>query len=176
MLTKYISNRKIQKAIYQQASLINSVYTDFNGKSVLVMPILDGALIYAADLIRHFTFPIELHPLRVKSYRGTESSGEFTPCSTWPSNKDLLARRVLILDDVLDTGKTAYYVTKNLYTTSNPLSIQVAVAFDKMLGPIRPNFRALEIENKFVVGYGLDLDGAYRNLPDLRIYTPDERV
>lgn len=138
---------------------------------VVMLPVLTGALVFTADLIREMPLKMSLGMVAVSSYPGKsmESKGASLR-SELP--KDLAGKHVVVLDDILDTGKTLRLV-HDVVAEQNPASIRVcALLWKRIEGyepPIRADYVGFEIPNEFVVGYGLDYDGLYRNLPDIAV-------
>lgn len=132
---------------------------------VLVLALLNGALWFAADLLRELPPNFCLETLRVSSYgSGTSSSGQLRFLSPLP---EVRGQRVLLLDDVLDTGLTLALLSEQL-RRAGARELRTCVAVDKLERralPIRPDFAALRVERGFLLGYGMDWDGRYRNLP-----------
>lgn len=142
-------------------------------EEVLVPVLLDGALWFAADLLRYLPPNFIICPLRVSSYgAGRSSSGELRWKSPVP---DVAGRRVLVLDDVLDTGLTLHKVCEALLA-AGATEVRTAVAVDKRAGrtiDFEADFCALSTEeNLFLIGYGMDDAGRYRNLPDIMAVLP----
>ncbi len=141
--------------------------TDFyRGKPLTVVAILSGSLLFAADLLRRIPLPLQLECLNVSSYNGLESSGvvHFLD-DRLPS---LEGRCVLLLDDILDTGLTLDEVRLKLVSEAGLVSMHAAVLLQKRKARAREvcaDWVGFEIGDKFVVGYGLDYEGEYRNLP-----------
>lgn len=139
----------------------------YEGKPLTVLALLNGSLPFAADLLRRIPLPLQLECLRVASYHGgTESCGAVTFLQN--ELPDVAGRHLLILDDILDTGRTLHAVRQRLLAEARPLSIRVAV----LLRKTKPRVESLEVDyagfdigDEFVVGYGLDYQGHYRNLP-----------
>ena len=153
------------------AAEITEYYT---GKPLTVLAILNGSLVFAADLLRRIPLPLQLECLSVASYHGgTESSGTVTFLqSVLP---DLAGRHVLILDDILDSGRTLHAVRKRLLAEAAPASVCVAVLLRKeklRAQPLDADYVGFDICDDFVIGYGLDHQGQYRNLPDVRVLHP----
>ena len=141
----------------------------YRGKLLTVICLSNGAIVFAADLIRRIPIPMQLDSISVSSYRGTESTGEIQ------MDKGLKLcvkeRDVLIVDDILDTGLTLSRVKEEVLRSS-PKSLQTCVLLNKPARrrlEIEPDFSGFEIEDHFVVGYGLDYNEAYRNLPCIGI-------
>jgi hypoxanthine phosphoribosyltransferase len=140
---------------------------DYRGKDLSVLAILNGSLIFMADLLRRIPLPLQLDCLRVKSYHGgTVSTGsvEFDH-ATLP---ELGGRHVLLLDDILDSGHTLATIIEIIRAEAKPLSLKSCVLLRKMKKrstPIEADYVGFDIEDEFVVGYGLDYQERYRNLP-----------
>lgn len=149
-----------------QATLDADKPADFD-RAVLV-PILTGAMVFTADLIRHMPFKLSLEMIAVSSYPGqtTESRGASIRGAI---PRELTGRHVVIVDDILDSGRTIELVREAIAEQS-PASIRTCVLLSKpsrRVVPIEPDYAGFEIPDEFVVGYGLDYDGYYRNLPDI---------
>jgi hypoxanthine phosphoribosyltransferase len=143
-----------------------SITRDYQGKSPVLVGILKGGVPFLADLIRAIDLPLEYDLMAVSSYgASTKSSG------TVKIIKDLDAsiegRDIIIVEDIIDTGLTLHYLLENL-RSRRPNSLKVSTMLDKPSQrkmQIRPDYNGFEIPNVFVVGYGLDFAGKYRNLP-----------
>jgi len=150
------------------AAEITAFYTN---KPLTVLAILNGSLPFAADLLRRIPLPLRLECLSVASYHGgMESSG--TVAFRQTGLPEVGGRHVLILDDILDTGCTLHAVRQRLLSEAAPLNVRVAVLLRKKkprAEPLEADYIGFDIENEFVVGYGLDYQGHYRNLPDVRV-------
>ncbi|MBS0187465.1 MAG: hypoxanthine phosphoribosyltransferase [Planctomycetes bacterium] len=139
---------------------------DGSGRIVFV-PILTGALVFTADLIRELTLKLSLRVVAVSSYPGTsiESKGAKL-AGELP--KDLSGKHVVIVDDILDSGQTLGLIDE-LIRTQKPASIRICVLLKKppevRRREVKAHYVGFDIPNEFVVGYGLDYDGYYRNLP-----------
>ena len=141
----------------------------FTGKPLTIICLSNGAIIFAADLIRQIPIPLELDCISVSSYRGTESTGDVK------LDKGLKLcvkdRNVIIVDDILDTGRTLKKVSAEV-AKSSPKQIYTCVLLNKparRVVEIEADFSGFIIEDHFVVGYGLDFNEAYRNLPYIGI-------
>jgi len=152
------------------AADITAFYAD---KPLTVLAILNGSLVFAADLLRRIPLALRLECLSVASYHGgTESSGTVTFLQN--ALPDFTGRHVLILDDILDTGRTLHAIRQRLLSEAAPLSVRVAVLLRKRkprAQPLDADYVGFDIDDTFVVGYGLDHQGHYRNLPEVRILT-----
>lgn len=152
----------IQKRIAEVASEIDK---DYEGKSVVVISILKGAVFFTVDLVKKMKTPIELEVMQVSSYEGTETTGKINV------KKDLdhsiEGKDVLIVEDIVDTGHTLSYL-KEYLLSKNPNSLKIAVLADKKERrevDVKIDYTAFVIPNKFVIGYGFDCDEIGRNLP-----------
>lgn len=140
---------------------------DYTGKDLTVLLILHGSLFFAADLVRRINLPLHLTSLSVASYHGSPaSSGTITfHQSDLPNVRD---RHVLIVDDILDSGLTLATIRRRIDEECHPASTRLCVLLEKRRPrpvDIQPDYVGFHIENEFVVGYGLDSQGHYRNLP-----------
>jgi len=139
---------------------------DYARKELTVIAVLNGSLMFMADLLRRIPLPLKLDCLSVASYHGkAQTSGEviFKQIAL----PDVQGRHILILDDILDSGHTLAAIREKLQT-AHPRSIRVCVLLSKKKRrerEIDADYRGFEIEDEFVVGYGLDYDERYRNLP-----------
>ena len=147
---------------------------DYEGRDLVLVSILKGALPFLADLMRRIPIPLRLDFLEVSSYgASTESSGVVRIL------KDLAnpieGRDVLVVEDILDTGNTLAYVVEHL-RSQRPASVRICTLLDKPARrsiPITIDYRGFEIPDKFVVGYGLDYAERYRNLPFIGVLKPE---
>lgn len=139
---------------------------DFQGKNLLVVGILKGSIYFMTDLTRYITVPCKIDFLQVSSYgSGTTSSGAVKIVKDIDIN--LEGYDILIVEDILDSGRTLNYVC-NLLKSRNPNSIKIATLLDKperRVVDLKPDYVGCDVPDEFVVGYGLDYDQMYRNLP-----------
>lgn len=155
----------IRRRVAQLGSELSRAYA---GRSPLMLALMDGAFCFAADLSRAVALPgLELAFLRVRSYRGTASSGEVR----MDGLPDLAGEHVLIVDDILDSGRTLAAV-RAAVEAAGAESVAVCVLLDKPArrvpdGLARADWTGFTIPDAFVVGCGLDLDGRWRHLPDV---------
>ena len=146
--------------------IATQITADYSERELVVIAILTGTLMFMSDLLRRIPLPLKLNCLSVASYHGkTKTSGEvlFKELSI----PDVTGQDVLILDDILDTGHTLAAVREKL-ETAKPRSIRVCVLLSKSKRRARdvdPDYIGFEINDEFVVGYGLDFMEHYRNLP-----------
>ena len=153
--------------------LAGKIENDFRGRELVIVALLTGTVPFLADLIRHLSLPLRLDFLGVSSYRnGTESR---TLIYTKELRLDVRGRDVLVVDDILDTGKTLASVLAKLRRLK-PRRIKTCVLLDKPK-PRKRNLSAdyvgFKIPNLFVVGYGLDFAEQYRNLPFVGVLRPE---
>ena len=161
-----ISNSEIQKSIQKVADQINR---DYEGKEIFFIGVLNGVFMYAADLLKKITVPCQISFTKVASYEGTQSTGTIKQLIGMPEGIE--GRHVVILEDIVDTGFTMREILKQLQA-HNPADVKIATLLFKpnsFKESYNVDYRAMEIPNAFIVGYGLDYDGYGRNLPD--IYT-----
>jgi len=152
----------IQKRIKEVAEMIDK---DYEGEEIVVISVLKGAVFFTVDLVKKMQTPIELEVMQVSSYQGTQSTGNVIIKKDLDSSIE--GKNVLIVEDIIDTGYTLKYLKEYLQTL-NPKTLKIVVLADKKERrkvdlPI--DYTCFEIENKFVVGYGFDVDEKYRNLP-----------
>ena len=140
---------------------------DFAGKNPLLLAVLNGAFVFAADLVREITIPCELSFVKLASYQGTTSTG--TIKEVIGINEDLSGRHVIIVEDIVDTGLTMKRMIESL-GTRQPATISICTLLvkpEKLQVPLDIKYCALEIPNDFIVGYGLDYDQQGRGLRDI---------
>ncbi len=146
----------------------------YRGKELTVVAVLNGSLIFAADLLRRIPLPLRLDCLRVASYHGgTESSGTVTFHQL--NLPEVRGRHVLILDDILDSGRTMDAICTRL-RGEDPASVKVCVLLSKTKVRAQgqeADFTGFEIGDEFVIGYGLDYAENYRNLPFVGVLRPE---
>jgi hypoxanthine phosphoribosyltransferase len=143
---------------------------DYRGRSLVLICVLKGSFVFAADLARSIQLPVRMEFLGVRSYgSGTESSGVVE--ITHDLGSPVLGEDVLIVEDIVDTGLTSAYLLELLRTRS-PASLRFCALLHKPARaqvPVRIDYLGFTIEDVFVVGYGLDHGQLYRNLPDIMI-------
>lgn len=162
--TPFITADRIQKRV---AELGAEIDRDYSGMQPLLIGVLNGSVIFMADLLRHIKTSCEIGFIRVSSYHGTESSGKVR--NVMGINDDISGRHVIIVEDIVDTGDTAVYLIDEI-KKKNPASLKFATILFKptaLRHSIKPEYVGFEIPPAFVVGYGLDYDGLGRNLADI---------
>lgn len=155
-------------------ALAQEITAAYRGKELTVIAVLNGSLIFAADLLRRIPLPLRLDCLRVASYHGgTESSGTVTFHQL--NMPDVRGRHVLVLDDILDSGRTLHAICARLQG-EGPASVKVCVLLNKVKERAQgqeADFTGFEIGDEFVIGYGLDYAERYRNLPFVGVLRPE---
>jgi|SRR5690606_290988 len=165
-----VTEQAIKRRTRRLGTEIHETYGD---EEITVIAIINGALLFTADLLRAISNPVRLDCIRISSYRNeTRSLGR--PQLLHSLTLDVTNRHVLLIDDILDTGKTLSMVV-DLIHQLNPASIKTCVLLDKKGRrevPFDADFVGFEIPDKFVVGYGLDFAERYRNLPCIGVLKP----
>ena len=158
-----ISAQEIEEKLAEMGAAITS---DYRGKDLLLVGILKGAFVVMADLARHIDLPVEFDFMAISSYgSATKSSGVVRILKDL--DQEIADRHVLIVEDIVDTGLTLQYLLKSL-SVRKPASLSLAALLIKdgvERPPLEVAYEGFHIPPVFVVGYGLDLDGKYRNLP-----------
>ena len=161
-IKELISKEKIEKRIEELAEEISK---DYEGKSIEFIVVLKGAVIFAVELAMKVRPNIRFDFIEISSYSGTESTGVLKV------NKDLKAdiegKDVLIVEDIIDTGRTLSYL-RDYLLSKNPNSLKICTLVNKpsrRIVDVPIDYNGFDIEDKFIVGYGFDIDGDYRNMP-----------
>lgn len=165
-----ISEEEIQSYVSKMGKQISE---DFAGKEPLFVGVLKGCFVFMADLMRYVTIPCTVDFMSVSSYSGTTSTGAVK--INKDLNEDICGRHVIIVEDILDSGVTLNYL-KNYLMVRNPASITIATLMDKPArrkADVYAKYSCFEIPDAFVVGYGLDYEEKYRNLPYIGILKPE---
>jgi hypoxanthine phosphoribosyltransferase len=160
----FISEAEILTQVERMANEINHTY---QGQTVHLVILLKGAFIFGADLVRHLNIDHTIQFVKLSSYDGLSSSGSIR--EEFGLAMDIKGKLILIVEDIVDTGTTLNYFFQKLLS-AHPSSLHIAsllVKPDALKYDIPVKFRGFDIENKFVVGYGLDYDDAARNLRDI---------
>ncbi|MBI2520533.1 MAG: hypoxanthine phosphoribosyltransferase [Bdellovibrio sp.] len=167
----YISEDQIKNKITELAYRINE---DFSGQELVVICVLNGAFMFCADLLREITLPVTMEFIKASSYiSGTQSSGEIK--FEVDVKKNLAGKNVLIIEDIVDTGLTITKIMEKL-KTHVPAKIKLASLLFKPsrnIHPVKIDYLGFEIQDKFVIGFGLDYDGRFRELPYIGIFDED---
>lgn len=166
-----IPAEEIDRAVSAVAERINADYAD--KERPLFVGVLNGSFMFLSDLIKKIDFTCELSFVKLASYEGTRSTGS-VECLLG-LNGDIAGRHIIIIEDIVDTGRSIARMYADLQA-KNPASIEVCTLFFKPGSYSQPHpirYRALEIGNEFIVGYGLDYDQLGRNLKDIYVVTND---
>ncbi len=161
---RYISEQKILDAITQIAEKIN---TDYSQKKPLIIPVLNGSFMFAADLAKHLTIACEFSFIKASSYKGLSSTGSLT--SLIGISENIAGREIILLEDIVDTGNTLAKIIPS-FMALNPASLSIATLLfkpDALQTPIKIDYVGMSIPNQFIVGYGLDYNGLGRNLREI---------
>jgi hypoxanthine phosphoribosyltransferase len=161
-----IPEAEILQRIKDLAARINK---DLEGKNPLFLAVLNGSFMFAADLMKEITIPCEISFVKLASYQGVLSTGKVR--EVIGLNEDISGRTVVVVEDIIDTGRTMHQMLDSLQTR-NPEAIHLCTLFvkpDKIEEPLDIEYAAFTIPNDFIVGYGLDYDQQGRNLRE--IYT-----
>jgi hypoxanthine phosphoribosyltransferase len=160
----YLSSETIQQKVQELAAIINKEY---EGRKPLFISILNGSFMFAADLFKYLTVDAEISFIKLASYRGMKSSGNVI--TAIGLDEDLFGRDVIILEDIVDTGKTLHEFLPQLQH-QHPKSLKIVSLLHKSVAtkfPLTVDYVGFDIPDKFVVGYGLDYDGLGRNLKEI---------
>jgi hypoxanthine phosphoribosyltransferase len=153
------------------------ISADYGGKELTVVAVLNGSLMFGADLLRRLEMPLRLDCLSVSSYNGASTTGVVT--FNQLHLPDVHGRHVLILDDILDSGHTLHAIRDKLLTETKPLSVKVCVLLRKDVPrqrELEADYVGFDIANEFVVGYGLDYMERFRNLPYVGVISEEAIV
>ncbi|NJD01118.1 MAG: hypoxanthine phosphoribosyltransferase [Ruminiclostridium sp.] len=165
-----IDSQQIRNRVAELGSQISK---DYAGRELVLVGVLKGGFVFLADLMREITIPVDMDLIAVSSYgASTKSSGVVRILKDIDVN--ITGKHVLIVEDLVDTGLTLKYL-KDLFRTRGPESVKICTAFDKPSRrkvDIRIEYEGIIVPDKFIVGYGLDYAGKYRNLPDIRTLKP----
>ncbi len=166
----YLESEKIKARV---AELGAQITEDCRGKRPLFICVLNGAFAFASDLFRAVNLPdAEITFIRLKSYEGTSSTGKVK--EVIGLHEDLKDRSVVVIEDIVDTGKTIERLVNDL-KAKGPAEVKVASLLFKpesLQGNVAPDYVGFNIPSDFIIGYGLDLDGLARNLPDIWVLSP----
>ncbi len=165
-----IGKEQIDQRICELGREISQYY---DGDEVVVVSVLNGAFMFTTDLIRHFDFPMDLKFVRASSYGSAQVSSGEVSLNLGSVDESIRNKRVLILEDIVDTGHTFHKVVGAIKELS-PKEVKFASLLFKpsrLEREVNIDYLAFEIEDKFVIGYGLDLDGFYRELPFIGVYS-----
>ena len=163
--TKYLNRYEIDAAVQALANRINA---DYEGKPVVLVGVLKGAIVFVADLVRHLKLEMEVEFVRLSSYgKARTSSGTVTILKD--ISADIRGKHVLIIEEIIDSGRTLKFLFDRL-KASGPASVEIVTLLDKAskrVVDIPVKYVGRQIDDQFLVGYGLDLEEHCRNLPDI---------
>ena len=165
--TPFLTVEQIQKKNRELADMISA---DYRGKNLLAVGILKGAFIFFSDLVRLIKVPLTIDFIIASSYLKDETLGEIK--LHYHLREDIAGRDVLLVEDIVDTGITLNYLRERILN-EEPRSLKICTFLDKKERrevDVPIDYVGFEIPNKFVVGYGLDYDNKYRNLPYISIF------
>ncbi len=170
--TVLIDRTEISSRIAELAGEIDAAYASLESPLIL-LSVLKGSILFLADLARSLTVPVELEFIAVRSYEGTQSTGsvELVKDVSMP----LRDRDVLMIEDIVDTGTTIAFLHEHIRRHA-PRSVRLASLLNKESRrekSVTVDYVGFDIPDRFVIGYGLDYDGIYRNLPDIRVLDTD---
>ena len=161
-----VTHEEIEKMLDRVSGELNRDYKD---TPLVVVGILTGAFIFTADLVRRLWMPVIVDFMQVSSYVGEFSTGNLVIKKDM--SIDIKDMDVLIVEDIIDTGRTLALLKEQLLTRG-PKSLKICTAFDKpsrRVNDLVPDYNGISVPDEFIVGYGLDLDGKYRDFDDIRI-------
>lgn len=172
----------IERTLFHEQTILRrldelgaTITRDYQGRELTVLAVLNGSIFFMADLLRRIQLPLRLDCISVSSYHGgTESTGTVT--FDRKSLPDMNGRHVLILDDILDTGRTLHAMRSRLEREAKPLSVRICTLLRKQKAraeELEADYVGFEIGDEFVVGYGLDYMERYRNLPFIGVLKRD---
>ncbi len=161
---KFISAEKIDAKVKEVALQLRE---DYHDKTPLFLPILNGSFIFAADLIRHVDLPCRVSFVKHSSYQGTASTGQLK--TLIGLNESIFNQDIIIVEDIMDTGLTLSKVVEELRSLGTR-SVEIATLIRKAPArehAVQPKYIGFDIDDEFVLGYGLDYEGLGRNLRDI---------
>ncbi len=164
------SESQIQERIQILAKKINTDYK--STEPLIIMIVLNGAFIFAADLVRYLNMPTEIETVRLKSYEGMSSTGHIQLLT--PLSENFSGKNILIVEDIVETGRTLHFLMDEL-KKRDAKSVKICTLLNKPEAhesPLSLDYICFDIGKNFVIGYGLDLDGKYRNIPYIAELVP----
>ena len=167
-----LTEEQLQTRIKELAAEMSA---DYAGKDPVFVGVLKGVVMFYADFIKHFTEHCQMDFMWISSYEGTSSTGQMVVHKDVSS--DLKGRHVVVLEDIFDTGTSLQYTYEHLLA-KEPASLKICTLLDKPERrkpgiTVRPDYTGFVIPNEFVVGYGLDFNEHYRNMPFVGILKPE---
>ncbi len=149
------------------AAIAHQINQDYQGKTVVLLGVMNGAFMFMTDLVRRLSIPVLIDFISLSSYEGTESSGEIA--MEFHSKLPLKGQHVLVIEDIVETGLTASYLIESIQELK-PASVKICSLLDKPANravDIEIAYVGITIQDLFVVGFGMDYDGRYRNLSEI---------
>ena len=165
-----ISQIELEKKVQEIGARISA---DYEGKEPVFIGVLKGCFIFMADLMRHVSINCSMDFMAVSSYQGTSSTGAVK--INKDLNESIEGKHIILVEDILDSGVTLNYL-KNYLSVRNPASIRIATLMDKpsrRKADVYADYSCFEVPDAFVVGYGLDYNEKYRNLPYIGVLRPE---
>ena len=160
------------------SELGQTISRDYAGKDLMLVCVLKGGVVFLSDLVRAIRVPHAFDFMAISSYGGTRTESSGVVRILMDLNASIEGRNVLIVEDIIDTGRTLSYITENL-RTRNPASLKICTLLNKPSRrevKVTVDFVGFDIPNEFVVGYGLDYNELYRNLPFVGVLKPEMYV
>lgn len=167
-----IPSDRLQARIHEMGLQISRDYGDIRP---LLVCVLKGGVMFLSDLSRALTMPHEIDFMAITSYGGTRVESSGVVRILMDLNTNIENRHVLIVEDIIDTGRTLHYITEN-FKTRDPATLKICTLLnkpDRREVEIKLDYVGFNIPNEFVVGYGLDFDELYRNLPFIGVLKPE---
>lgn len=167
-----LSEEQIQQKV---AALAAQISRDYEGKNPIFVGVLKGVVMFFGDFVKRVTVPCQIDFMWISSYQGTTTTGNM--CVRKDVSADLKGRHVVILEDIFDTGHSLDFTYKHLLS-KEPASLKICTLLDKPerrdpAVTLEPDYTGFVIPNEFVVGYGLDFNEYYRNLPFVGVLKPE---
>jgi hypoxanthine phosphoribosyltransferase len=163
--TKYLNRHEIDAAVQ---SLANRLNADYEGKPVVLVAVLKGAIVFVADLVRHLKFEYEVEFVRLSSY-GKQRTSTGTVTILKDIQADIRGKHILVIEEIIDSGRTLKFLYERL-KASGPASVEIVTLLDKAakrVVDVPVKYVGRPIDDQFLIGYGLDLEEKCRNLPDI---------
>ena len=170
-----ITRNEIREAVIQVADRLNK---DYAGKDPIFLVVLNGAFMFAADLLKEIEFDCKISVVKMSSYAGTESTGEIK--QLLGIGEDVKDKDIIIVEDIVESGLTMHHVLKQLHEMG-AASVEICAFVHKPMKlqyeDARPKYIGMNIKDRFIIGYGLDIDGYARNLPEVyELEVKEDRV
>jgi len=173
-LNRLLSRRQIASIV---KSLANQISKDYQKKELVLICILKGAFMFLSDLVRHLQIPVQVDFVRLASYgTGIQTSGRIE--ITKDIETPIEGKDVLIIEDIIDSGRTLQFLKERL-SLASPRSVKICALLDKKARrevEIEADYVGKEVPNVFVIGYGIDFNENYRNLPEVYYVTPTDQT